>query len=597
MAAMIQQLIGIWATPANITTSTPSSSVPPAATSVAATATQIPELPASLPALFSLLLSLPGLRDWLKLLLLGSVFEAFRRFSSIIWSTIIDSFFITAQFKEEDCSYDWMMVWLAKQPGWKKAREVEISTSNFGLNSSAIIVPGEDSSAITSQSSRKLAYLPSLSTTYSIWHKSRWIQISRTQGQPGFYGHAENTLQISIMTRDHGFLNSLLLEAKREYLAAEEHNISIFISDSTNNWRHVASRPKRPLKSIVLDPGIKDLLIDDAKDFLSSKTWYADRGIPFRRGYLLYGAPGSGKTSMIHSLAGELGLDVYVISLSRAGLDDSALAELISDLPERCIALMEDIDAAFSADGGLERRDLSSTGPAATGAQAQTQPPPPPPTSGPRSTASRITLSGLLNAIDGIGAHDGRLLYATTNKYEALDQALSRPGRMDLHVEFKLASLWQASEMFKCFYLPGDEIEDESAEDSGYNSPGSGSPVIALVDLPKEEDAVLAASTPLIPPPSVDTPAYNGNSHRTRAPVLSRRQVNDLAAKFSSHIPEREFSMAALQGYLMAYKVRPIEAANEVEFWVERQRKEKEEKARLKAVAQGAAAAVKAVVA
>ncbi|KZP19387.1 P-loop containing nucleoside triphosphate hydrolase protein [Athelia psychrophila] len=573
--------------------------MPPAATFVAASTTQNLELPMSLPGLFSLILSLPGLRDWLKLLLLGSIFETFRRFSSIIWSSIVNSFFITAQFKDEDCSYDWMMVWLAKQPGWKIAREVEISTSNFGLNTSAIIVPGEDCSALTSQSTRKLAYLPSLSATYSIWHKRRWMQISRTQGQAAFYGRAENTLQISIMTRDHGFLNNLLLEAKREYLAAEEHNISIFISDSTNNWRHVASRPKRPMASIVLDPGIKDLLIDDAKDFLGSKTWYADRGIPFRRGYLLYGAPGSGKTSIIHSLAGELGLDVYVISLSRAGLDDSALAELISDLPERCIALMEDIDAAFASEGGLERRDLSATVIDPSGekqTQAQSQPPPPP-VSGPRSTASRITLSGLLNAIDGIGAHDGRLLYATTNKYEALDQALSRPGRMDIHVEFKLASQWQAGEMFKCFYLPGRVADDESAKDSGYSSPRSGSPRSPIVDLPEAEEMALVLSTTNIPPPPSDTPTFNGNSHRDRAPTLSRRQVNDLAIEFSGHIPEREFSMAALQGYLMAYKVRPIEAAKEVEGWAERQRAEKAEKTRSKYQAQSAATTVKAVVA
>jgi chaperone BCS1 len=58
----------------------------------------------------------------------------------------------------------------------------------------------------------------------------------------------------------------------------------------SNNWRLVASRPKRPMKSIVLDPGVKDLLINDANDFLDSKSWYADRGIPFRRGYLLVSA-------------------------------------------------------------------------------------------------------------------------------------------------------------------------------------------------------------------------------------------------------------------------------------------------------------------
>ena len=119
-----------------------------------------------------------------------------------------------------------------------------------------------------------------------------------------------------------------------------------------NSWRHIASRQKRPLNSIILDPGIKDLLINDARDFLGSKSWYAARGIPFRRGYLLvsflnlwlalsftildvfqYGAPGSGKTSIIHSLAGELGLDVYIVSLARTGLDDTRLNELISDLP------------------------------------------------------------------------------------------------------------------------------------------------------------------------------------------------------------------------------------------------------------------------
>lgn len=45
------------------------------------------------------------------------------------------------------------------------------------------------------------------------------------------------------------------------------------------------------MRSIVLDPGMKDLLLDDARDFLNSKQWYSDRGIPFRRGYLLVCPP------------------------------------------------------------------------------------------------------------------------------------------------------------------------------------------------------------------------------------------------------------------------------------------------------------------
>jgi len=80
----------------------------------------------------------------------------------------------------------------------EKAREVEVSTANFGLNSAAICVPGEDegSSQLLTRSSRKLAYIPAVSATYSIWYKRRWMQISRTQGQTGWYGRSEDTLQI-----------------------------------------------------------------------------------------------------------------------------------------------------------------------------------------------------------------------------------------------------------------------------------------------------------------------------------------------------------------------------------------------------------------
>lgn len=179
------------------------------------------------------------------------------------------------------------------------------------------------------------------------------------------------------------------------------------VFSSSNNWRCAASRPKRPLRSIVLDPGIKSLLVDDARDFLQSKSWYAERGIPFRRGYLLYGAPGSGKTSMIHSMAGELGLDVYVISLSRMGLDDTALSELISELPEKCIALIEDIDAAFHH--GVNRDE--PTTPNTPG----TPDDPSKPKAGVPPSTSRLSLSGLLNALDGVGAQEGRILYATTS--------------------------------------------------------------------------------------------------------------------------------------------------------------------------------------
>jgi chaperone BCS1 len=106
-------------------------------------------------------------------------------------------------------------------------------------------------------------------------------------------------ITIRFLTRNRKIPNALLLEAKRSYMKDIEALVCVYVYDQTNDWKHVASRPKRPMRSIILERGVKELILEDAKDFLGSKQWYADRGIPHRRGYLLYGKPGSGKTSLI----------------------------------------------------------------------------------------------------------------------------------------------------------------------------------------------------------------------------------------------------------------------------------------------------------
>ena len=274
---------------------------------------------------------------------------------------------------------------------------------------------------------------------------------------------------------------------------------------------------------------------------------------------------------MIHSLAGELGLDVYIISLSRMGLDDTSLSSLISELPEQCIALMEDIDAAFHH--GLTRELDDDEKEEMTDEEHEREKEK---TASPSPPLSRITLSGLLNALDGVGAQEGRILYATTNKYKALDSALCRPGRMDLHVEFKLASQYQARELFKCFYLPSDAKEqggeesesrqtesDEIDHDSAYGSVPSTPPS------PTEESACLLEKLEATAQPFV------GKKHLSNVHGLSRRRILALADTFADAIPEREFSMASLQGYLMSYKSRPVLAAETAAGWVEKERAEK----------------------
>jgi len=181
------------------------------------------------------------------------------------------------------------------------------------------------------------------------------------------------------------------------------------------------------------------MLIADAKDFLksekvgahpprlrfmlpvgsSSYKWYADRGIPFRRGYLLYGVPGSGKSSLIHALAGELMLDIYVVSLSSSWINDSTLTTLMGRVPSRCIVLLEDLDAAFTrsvsrAKDKEKDKDKKKSDSKSDNEDESTS------SSSSRSRRSRnkenlsdvntLTLSGLLNALDGVAAAEGRIL-------------------------------------------------------------------------------------------------------------------------------------------------------------------------------------------
>ncbi|KAL1748771.1 P-loop containing nucleoside triphosphate hydrolase protein [Schizophyllum fasciatum] len=512
-------------------------------------------LPWALPNVLSNLLAfvfwLPALPDWLKLIVVGGVVEACRRTLFGLYRRAASAFVISVTIDDDSECYNWLMVWLSKQPSWRTARDLEISTRQFGLKGSATAVPGEhaDASAFVDPQSRSLRYMPSASTTFvlsypknSSWYNRRRISVTRVQRpMGGYFGGLVESLELRIFARSHAVLDRLLLEAKRAHQAEQKNFVSIFAAQSRDVWRRVASRPKRALDSIVLDPGIKDLLVNDAREFLRSRDWYNHRGIPFRRGYLLYGAPGCGKTSLIHCLAGELGLDVYMISLSRSGMDDGTLNDLISDLPEKCIALMEDIDAAFvkttaarampNDDDADHRRDGNDH------------------FSGPpdqNGITSRVSLSGLLNALDGVGAQEGRILFATTNHYETLDPALCRPGRMDLHIEFRLASRYQARELFRHFYAPPPRDVDDVASplcrlqtDSGYNTVTSS-------------------------PSSSSADSCEGGSEK----LLTASLVDTLSVEFAVGIPERALSVASLQGYLMMYKTQPKDAVDNLKHWV-----------------------------
>ncbi|KAI5120825.1 hypothetical protein M0805_003221 [Coniferiporia weirii] len=541
------------------------------------------ELLATVSSLWTFLLSFSTVRDGAKLFIVGGALESVRRLLVMAWASFVESFFITAEFEDRDDTFTWIMFWLSKQPKWSRSRSVRISTSKYGQSGVSDQVPGEDDGEKTSPSVRRLAYTPTHDKTQHMWYKGSWMCVTRSRTQGDMWNrNGDERLTITLFTRNHSKIDSLLLDAKRTFKKESEGRINIFVSDAYNEWVLAGSRPKRPLSSVVIDKGVKKRLLADAKDFMESERWYAERGIPWRRGYLLHGSPGSGKTSLIHSLAGELDLDIYVISLSKKNLDDSTLNELISKLPSRSLALMEDIDAAFF-------RGVTREGDAAAASNVPGHPPDvsaqePPGQSTAQSSGpsmSGVTLSGLLGAIDGVAAQEGRLLFATTNKYAALDPALVRPGRLDVHVRFENAGRAQAAELFRCFFPPASDI-DEDREDS---TDGTGEN-----DVDTESvigDSTMVGSLPRSPTKYSSSDTVKDDLPTTlymsdlgsgcHYPKLSHREVSRLASEFSARVPEGEFSMAAIQGLLMQYKTRPYLVVNEVGTWVANERKKRAE--------------------
>jgi chaperone BCS1 len=170
----------------------------------------------------------------------------------------------------------------------------------------------------------------------------------------------------------------------------------------------------------------------------------------------------------------------------------------------------------------------------------------------------------LFDLIDLFFLISDSLLFATTNHIERLDPALSRPGRMDVWVNFTNATKWQAEGIFKCFFpsRPSASSSDESApvDASQKNPPGS---------------------------------KRKASAHAV--PILEESEIAQLAKRFADSIPEGEmsvcvhvsshsrltlpfsrirflfsqFQVASLQGYLLKNKTRPRECVEEVAEWCE----------------------------
>jgi hypothetical protein len=196
-----------------------------------------------------------------------------------------------------------------------------------------------------------------------------------------------------------------LTKVTADYDAARQSGAQLYIATKWGEWQRAQDIPTRPFASVILRTGVREKLSRDLQHFLEDEAAYVRLGIPWHRGYLLHGPPGTGKTSIAKVLAEHLGLDMYYMPLSDLRADTD-LARLLSQVQARSVLLLEDIDIAAAS------KDRE----------------------GVHASEERITLSGLLNALDGVVTPHGLIVMMTTNRIDTLDDALIRAGRADLHV-------------------------------------------------------------------------------------------------------------------------------------------------------------------
>merc|ERR1719330_1990612 len=332
---------------------------------------------------------------------------------------------MSLEVPSKDYAYQWVMQWLVAR-GVHGAKHLGVETTY-----------SKDSAG------RQLAHFDFVPSPGRHWmrYKGNFLLVERnreTKTVDMSTGAPWETLTLTTLAWKPQLFHELLQEAKEAALAREE-GMTVIYQSYGPEWRPFGN-PKRirPFDSVILDGNASAQILDDVQDFLSSQQWYLDRGIPYRRGYLLHGPPGCGKSSFVSALAGQLRYNICILNLGDPSMTDDRLQHLLAVVPPRSLVLLEDVDFAVG-----ESTPADPTGPYAG--------------------VMRVSFSGLLNALDGVVATEERIVFMTTNHFRRLPRALVRPGRVDLNVYVGLASKVQLNRMFVRFFPGEDELAEQFA--------------------------------------------------------------------------------------------------------------------------------------
>jgi len=354
--------------------------------------------------------------DGLLLMIIGGLGVYMRAIPQKLWAWRVNQTTMTITVKDDDAAFVWVKEWLVEQSFLAKIRRVDLDTALRREETSLIPARGY----------------------HWFWHRRPFrVEFYRSEDAKGWTPRRTESLTFQTIGRRQTFLKEFVNEIVRCHQKNAALTSSLYIHDEF--WTRVQAYTPRLLESVVLNPGEKEHLVQDVERFKTAKERYRQLGVPYHRGYLLYGPPGTGKTSLVSALAVHFGMSIYAVSLT--DFSDKTLMRAIHDVPPNSVILFEDIDCMKTGKARLDpnewKRKLT---PESTDEAADP------------SDKLGVTLSGLLNVLDGFNAPESVLFVMTTNNIDTLDQALLRPGRIDYRLFLGKATEEQKIGLYRRFF-------------------------------------------------------------------------------------------------------------------------------------------------
>lgn len=183
------------------------------------------------------------------------------------------------------------------------------------------------------------------------------------------------------------------------------------------SWSITRSKRKRDLASVVIRHDVKDKIVETIEDFYKRESWYTERGITHKLSYIFHGMPGTGKSSFIFALASYFNKSVYMVNMN--SLDDDTFQTAMDNIGPNSFIVIEDVDVSTATAERETEVKLDKDGKPMA----------------PTKKATSVSMSTILNTLDGIASLSGNVLIMSTNHLDDLDRALTRRGRIDHIVE------------------------------------------------------------------------------------------------------------------------------------------------------------------